>query len=70
MARNHGFADGNKRTTIILMHNLLIRSGYRLSPMQDENIVDATEQMVIDVVIGTLNFNALSEWFRLRVHKL
>ena len=28
MASNHGFADGNKRTTLILTHSLITNSNY------------------------------------------
>jgi death-on-curing protein len=30
MAGNHGFVDGNKRTTLILLYTLLSKSGYEL----------------------------------------
>jgi len=41
MARNHGFADGNKRTTLILLHTLLQRSGYTLEAVGCEDIQTA-----------------------------
>lgn len=30
MAANRGFADGNNRTTLLLVHTLITNSGYRL----------------------------------------
>ncbi|MBM3541298.1 MAG: type II toxin-antitoxin system death-on-curing family toxin, partial [Alphaproteobacteria bacterium] len=36
MATNHGFADGNKRTTVILLDTLLTKSGYRLRPLRGD----------------------------------
>jgi prophage maintenance system killer protein len=30
---SHGFTDGNKRTTLILLHTLITNSGYRLVPV-------------------------------------
>lgn len=69
MAGNHGFADGNKRTTLILVDLLLNKSGYVLSPLPAENIEDATEEMILGSVQHQLSFDDLVEWFRLRIHK-
>jgi death-on-curing protein len=33
MSGNHDFNDGNKRTTVILTHLLLDKSGYELRPL-------------------------------------
>jgi death on curing protein len=68
MSRNHGFADGNKRTTIILLHTLLKKSGYRLRPYgKHENLEMAVEQMVLDVVTGALSFDKLEAWLQARI---
>jgi death on curing protein len=70
VSRNHGFADGNKRTSIILMHTLLTRSGYRLSPLTaSEDIETAVEQVVLDVVTRKLAFDDLVAWLRTRIRK-
>ena len=39
MVGNHGFADGNKRTTLILLNLLLERSGYRLTPSEKHGVI-------------------------------
>jgi death-on-curing protein len=70
MSRNHGFADGNKRTSIILLHTLLTRSGYKLFAYGDiENLEEAVEQAVVDVVIGKLAFDDLVAWLRVRIRR-
>ena len=70
VSRNHGFADGNKRTTVILLHTLVTRSDYRLCPgTERENLDAAIEQMVIDVVTKVLTFNELVTWLRARIRK-
>ena len=71
MARNHGFADGNKRTTIILMHMLLTRSGYRLVPAsRGESVEDAAEAMVLSVVTRNTSFQDIVAWFEARVQRM
>jgi death-on-curing protein len=70
VSRNHGFADGNKRTTIILLHTLLTKSGYKLCPSGNhEDIETAAEQMVLDVVTGKLTFNQLEGWLQDRIRR-
>ncbi len=70
VSRNHGFADGNKRTAIILLHMLLKKSGYAFCPYgKDENLERAIEQRVLDVVTRTITFNELAAWLRARTHR-
>ena len=64
---NHGFTDGNKRTTLILVNLLLERSGYRLTPSdRDKSIQKEVEDMILDVAKGRRSFDDLVEWFRKR----
>jgi death-on-curing protein len=42
MSGNHGFIDGNKRTTVILADTLLARSGYRLERIEVDPSVGTT----------------------------
>lgn len=68
MSSNHGFADGNKRTTLLLLETLLERSGYRLVPgAPQESLELATEQMILDVVTHQLSFDELVAWLKLRI---
>jgi death on curing protein len=70
MSRNHGFADGNKRTTLILLHTMLTKSGYRLAAHHDDaSIQTAAETMILDVVTGKLTFEQLSAWLKSRIRK-
>jgi death-on-curing protein len=69
MSGNHGFLDGNKRTTIILTHLLLSRSGYQLIPRKDDDALDvAMENLVLAVVQHKLTFDSVVEWFEMRLH--
>lgn len=70
MAGNHGFADGNKRTTVILLHTLLTKSGYRLLPAQDESIEDAVEALVLAAVLRTMTFDQMVTWFKQRLKRI
>lgn len=70
MSRNHGFADGNKRTAIILLHTLLKESGYKLCPYhKDENLEAAVEQTVLRVVTHAVTFCELEDWLRARIRR-
>ena len=69
VARNHGFADGNKRTALILMHALLRKSGYELVPVPGETLDAAAEKMVLDVVTHDIGYDLLVEWFKTRFLK-
>ena len=70
VSRNHGFADGNKRTTLLLLHTLLKRSGYKLVSLGNgEDIETAAEQMILDVVTNQLNFRELVLWLKARIRR-
>jgi len=71
VASNHGFADGNKRTALILLHTLLTKSGYGLSPVHDsESIEDAAEEMILAIVLRAMTFDELVVWFKRRIRKI
>jgi death-on-curing protein len=64
IAGNHGFADGNKRTAVILTHLLLSKSGYRSDPIHGDDTIDvAMENMVVDAVCHKLEFDEIVRWF-------
>ena len=62
LARNHGFADGNKRTAWVVARLFLADNGYRLR-------FDATDavKMMEMVAAGALEEAQLAEWFRQRI---
>jgi death-on-curing protein len=72
IATNHGFADGNKRTAIILIHLLLSKSGYKIVPLHNtDGALDVImEELVLSVVRRELTLAQLVEWFKKRLHRL
>jgi death on curing protein len=67
MARNHGFVDGNKRTTLIMVNILVLNSGYNLEPVGDEDIEKALEDIIVAVADGKMPFDDLATWFKSRL---
>ena len=68
MVRNHGFADGNKRTALILLNLLLEKSGYRLRAAQGaDQKIQEVEHAILAVARNELAFADLVEWFRSRI---
>ena len=59
LARNHGFADGNKRTAWVVSRVFLADHGYRLEfdPMDAVRLVE-------NVAGGQVDESALAGWFR------
>ena len=64
MVGNHGFADANKRTTVILLHLLLEQSGHRL---RASAVCGAIQEMVLGVARNELSFDDLVRWFERHV---
>ncbi len=62
LGRNHGFADGNKRTAWVVARLFLADNGHRVrfDPQDAVRIMEA-------VAAGTLQESALAEWFRQRL---
>ena len=67
LSRNHGFVDGNKRTTLIMADLLIGRSGYELVALGEEDLGEALELLILRVVARELDVEAAAEWFRLRL---
>jgi death on curing protein len=70
MAGNHGFIDGNKRTTLILLHTLVTNSGYELVPLCNEDRDQIVEDVILSVASGSASFEELADWFNLRIHQI
>jgi death-on-curing protein len=62
IARNHGFADGNKRTAWVLARLFLIDNDARLR----FDPVEAVRTMAA-VAAGTVTESDLADWFRARL---
>lgn len=70
VATNHGFADGNKRTAVILLNLLLDKSDYRLVFRPgDGDPDDAVANMVLGVVMRKMPYGSLVDWLRARIEK-
>jgi death on curing protein len=69
MAGNHGFVDGNKRTTLILLNTLILRSGYELRGTSLDDLNDAVEALIIEAADGRYDFDRAAQWFKLHLHR-
>ena len=67
MTGNHGFADGNKRTALILTHSLITNSDYKLEPLLGEDIEQAIEDLILAAASGSIDMDGLSDWFQQRL---
>jgi len=65
IARNHGFADGNKRTALVVADMFLILNGYELSSSPTENVMS-----ILGVADGSMSENKLAIWFRGNIKEL
>ncbi|WP_298430504.1 type II toxin-antitoxin system death-on-curing family toxin [uncultured Jannaschia sp.] len=59
MVKNHGFADGNKRSAWLLTEMMIDRSGYRLDIPDDERVDD----LVVALAEGSADFEEARTWF-------
>ena len=66
-ANNHGFIDGNKRTTLILVNLLLAKSGRRLggAAIAQQNV--DLERLILDFVQHAITFDEMVGWFQTRI---
>lgn len=65
IARNYGFADGNKRTALVAADLFLMLNGYELSSLPVENVMT-----ILGVAGGSISENDLVTWFRGNIRKL
>ena len=59
LAKNHAFADGNKRVAFAALGAFLMRNGLRLVTTQQEAI-----QTMYAVAAGEIELDALADWVR------
>ena len=59
IARNHPFADGNKRTAPVISETFLALNGYRLDVTDAELVV-----VFLDLAGGQIEEDDLAAWFR------
>lgn len=65
IAKNHGFVDGNKRTSAVATELFLELNGSILTANNAELV-----QTWTDLAAGTLSEEALADWLRQRLEKL
>jgi death-on-curing protein len=64
IAKNHGFADGNKRTGWIAARLILADNGYTVVSAQADVVA-----LMLGVAAGTVNEAAVADWFRSRIRR-
>lgn len=64
IARNHGFADGNKRTCLLVLHLFVESSGYTLRSRSNALLNDEIEMLILDVANGHLDYDGILIWMK------
>ena len=59
IAKNHPFADGNKRTALLVTRAFLYLNGYALEPKEDDEVLT-----LVAVADDSINEIELSAWLR------
>ena len=57
IAKNHGFADGNKRTSLVVGDVFLMLNGYELTSSPASNVLT-----IVAVADGTMTEEQLAKW--------
>ena len=65
IARNHGFADGNKRTALVTADLFLMLNGYELVSSPADNVMT-----ILGVADGTLSEEELTLWIRENIKRM
>jgi death-on-curing protein len=65
IARNHGFADGNKRTALVTADLFLMLNGYELTSTPAENVLT-----ILGIAEGSLSEEDLAAWIRDNIQEL
>jgi death-on-curing protein len=65
IARNHGFADGNKRTALVTADLFLMLNGYELTSFPAENVLT-----ILAVADGSMPEDKLVAWVRSNIREL
>lgn len=65
IARNHGFADGNKRTALVTADLFLMLNGYELTSTPAENVLT-----ILGIAEGSISEEDLAAWIRANIQKL
>jgi len=63
--KNHGFADGNKRTALVVTDLFLMLNAYELTSSPAENVLT-----ILGVADGSISEEDLATWIRSKIHNL
>ncbi len=62
IARNHPFADGNKRAALVAAEGLLFLNGFEIDASDAEMV-----ELIYSLAAGELAEDVLADWFRTRL---
>lgn len=65
IAKNHGFADGNKRTALVTADLFLMLNGYELTSSPAENVLT-----ILGVAEGSISEEELAAWIDNNIQEL
>lgn len=65
IAKNHGFADGNKRAALVTADLFLMLNGYELSSSPTENVLT-----ILGIAEGSLSEQELAAWIHDNIQEL
>jgi death on curing protein len=65
IARNHPFADGNKRTALVASRTFLLYNGYQITASKEYRL-----NTFLALADGSLSEEALAAWFRSHLLKM
>ena len=65
IAKNHGFADGNKRTALVVADLFLMLNDYDLTSSPSENVLT-----ILGVADGSVSEEELAVWIRSNIQSL
>jgi death-on-curing protein len=65
IAKNHGFADGNKRTALVVADLFLMLNAYELTSSPSENVLT-----ILGVADGSISEDELAAWMRSNIQSL
>ena len=64
IARNHPFADGNKRAALVAAEGFLFMNGYEVDATDGELV-----ELIFSLAAGDLSEDELATWFRERLRR-
>jgi death-on-curing protein len=65
IARNHGFADGNKRTALVTTDLFLMLNGFELVSSPAENVLT-----ILGLADGAISEEELTRWIRKNIKRI